>query len=149
MVKLARWKASRDNLFRGDDAESVSLPTPGADSSIVRHVLYLGGAGRESPYLSTTESSSVAEHFAGHDGRIWKTMAARANANGIGHTGKDELLFLLKGAGKGAAKWHSAFEVMQARRYVEEWLEHLLDFRALGEASQVDLRTIVDQIFER
>ncbi len=135
-------------LFRGDDAESVSLPSPEADASIVRHVLYLDGAGRESPYLSTTESSSVAEHFAGHDGRVWRTTAARAKANGVAHVGRNELLFLLQGTGKGAAKWDSAFEVMQARRYVEEWLEHLLDFHEFGEASQGDLRTIVNEIFE-
>ncbi len=35
----------------------------------------------------------------------------------------------MKGNGKGKAKWENAFEVMQARRYVEQWNEHLLDFR--------------------
>jgi hypothetical protein len=52
-----------------------------------------------------------------------------AKKEGVSHISKTELLNLMKGNGKGKAKWPSAFEVMQARRYVEQWGEHLLDFR--------------------
>jgi hypothetical protein len=43
---------------------------PGADTSIVRHILYLDGYGRQTPYLSTTERTEVAAIF-GARGRIW------------------------------------------------------------------------------
>jgi hypothetical protein len=50
----------------------------------------------------------------------------------------------MKGNGKGKAKWPNAFEVMQARRYVEQWGEHLLDFRETEETS-----TAVKKIFSK
>lgn len=40
----------------------------------------------------------------------------------------------MNGNGKGLAKWPSAFEVMQARRYVEAHREHLLDFRKVEDS---------------
>ena len=49
---------------------------------------------------------------------------------------RTELLSLMKGNGKGKAKWPSAFEVMQARRYVEQWEEHLLDFREVDDPAE-------------
>lgn len=52
-----------------------------------------------------------------------------ARAESVAHVSRTELLSLMKGNGKGKAKWENAFEVMQARRYVEQWNEHLLDFR--------------------
>jgi hypothetical protein len=89
--------------------------------------MYLEGPGRETPYLSTTEDHDVAEHFS--CGLVWQTMVRIAQAESICHISRSELLQLMKGNGKGRAKWPSAFEVMQARRYVEQWGEHLLDFR--------------------
>jgi len=109
------WKPSKDPLFRGDRKSGINVPKPNADDSIVRHILFLEGPGRETPYLSTTEEYDVAEYFA-QSGTVWKTFVT-------------ELLSLMKGNGKGNAKWSSAFEVMQARRYVEQWGEHLPDFR--------------------
>lgn len=37
---------------------------------------YLEGAGRKTPYLSATESEEIARHFAGRDGRTWKTLGS-------------------------------------------------------------------------
>lgn len=62
------WKASSDPLYPGGRAGVVG-PIPGANTSIVRHVPFLEGAGRETTYLSTTESSVVVERFAGKDGK--------------------------------------------------------------------------------
>lgn len=128
MKQQPKWKASKDSLFRGDTAAAVRLPTPRADDSIVRHVLYLEGPGRETPYLSTTESRDTARRFAG-SGAVWQTSVATAKANAVDHISNSELLSSLQGKGKGKAKWSDAYEVMQARRYVEQWSEHLLDFR--------------------
>jgi hypothetical protein len=44
------WKKSRDPLFRGDCAAGVSVPDPVAGTSVVDHILYLGGAGRPTRY---------------------------------------------------------------------------------------------------
>jgi len=54
-----------DPLFRGDASDEVSIPSPAADPSLVRHILYLGGYGRESPYLSTSAEHVLAARFAG------------------------------------------------------------------------------------
>lgn len=140
------WKAA-DPLFRGDRADGVGTPVPGANASIVRHILFLEGAGRETPYLSTTESTAVAERFAGNDGKVWETRAGHATTNGVGHLSRTELVDLLVGKGKGRAKWRSAFEVMQARRYVEQHLEHLLDFAKQQHLSIDDLRALVTRVF--
>lgn len=140
------WKASSDPLFRGDRADGVGTPVPGANASIVRHILFLEGAGRETPYLSTTESTAVADRFAGN-GKVWQTHAPHAITNGVGHLSRTELVDLLVGKGKGRAKWRSAFEVMQARKYVEQHLEHLLDFAKQGHLSIDDLRALVARVF--
>ena len=123
-----RWKQSKDPLWRGDGQDAVSIPTPSADGSVIRHVLYLEGPGRESPYLSLSERHAVAEQFS-RAGRVWKASVAQAKANGVVHISNSELLGLMKGNGKGKAKWSNPFEVMQARRYVEEHSEHLIDFK--------------------
>jgi len=91
--------------------------------------------GRSTPYQSTTEAEETAVHFAGHAGRVYRTTATAAEAQSVAHVGRLELLRLLRGAGKGRAKWKSKFEVMQARRYVEMWAEHLLDFRGVEQAA--------------
>lgn len=88
----------------------------------------VGGVGRSTPYHSISESEDAATHFAGKTGRVYRTTARRATENGVGHVSQIELLGLLRGKGKGRAKSHSALLVMQARRLVEQWGEHLLDF---------------------
>ncbi|MBI4953463.1 MAG: hypothetical protein HY908_15645 [Myxococcales bacterium] len=110
------WRQKADPLYRGDDAAGVSLPDPVADASIVRHVLFLGGAGRPTPYPSTTAARAVAQHFAGSRGRVFVTSAPRAKGLGLGYIGRLELLKLPRGKGYGDARWPSAIEVMQARR---------------------------------
>ncbi len=134
MSKQIKWKPSKDPLFRGDKKDRVCEPHVNADRSLVRHILYLEGPGRETPYLSCTEVEDVAEIFAGKEGAVWVTMLKKAQFLGIAHISKTELLTLLKGKGKGRAAWNSSFEVMQARRYVEQWSEHLLDFSELSDS---------------
>jgi hypothetical protein len=109
---------------------------------VVRHVLYLEGPGRETPYLSTSEQREVAERFA-QAGGVWETSVAHANAEGIGHISRLELLGILRGNGKGAATWPNAFEVMQARRYVEQHAEHLLDYRETSDAEAATKKIFV------
>ena len=128
MKQQHKWKSSKDPLYRGDVASGVRSPVPTADDSLVRHVLYLEGPGRDTPYLSASESLDTAQRFAS-SGSVWETRVTTAKANAVGHISNSELLSSLKGNGKGKAKWDDAYEVMQARRYVEQWSEHLLDFR--------------------
>jgi hypothetical protein len=138
-----KWKPSKDALFRGDHKDSVCIPTPAADNSIVRHIMYFEGPGRETPYLSTTERREVALRF-GQQGGIWSTSVAIATASGVTHISNSDLLGLMKGNGKGAAQWPDAYEVMQARRYVEEHGEHLLNFCDVD-----DPATIVPLVFSK
>jgi hypothetical protein len=126
-----KWKVGRDSLYRGDYKGLIHRPVPSADDSIVRHILFLEGPGRDTPYLSTTEEEAVARRFAGTGGAVWQTTVKKAKDLSVGHLSKAELLSQLNGNGKGRAKWTSPFEVMQARRYVEQWSEHLLDFRKI------------------
>lgn len=142
MITKKKWKSSKDPLYRGDAKQSVCVPNPDADDSIVRHVMYFEGPGRETPYLSTSEEYELAENFS--NGAVWQTLVRIAKAESVGHISRTDLLSLMKGNGKGEAKWPSAFEVMQARRYVEQWGEHLFDFRGIKEPSSV-----VNNIFEK
>lgn len=142
-MKKQKWKASKDPLFRGDLVSGVRPPVPTADESLVRHILYLEGPGRETPYLSTTESFDTARHFAG-SGAVWETSVSRAKTRAVTHISNSELLAAMKGNGKGKAKWSEPFEVMQARRYVEQWSEHILDFRGLN-----DVEVTTAEIFRR
>lgn len=128
------WKQNRDPLYRGDHALSVCEPTPEADGSVIRHVLYLEGPGRQTPYLSTTEHREVAVRFAQANG-VWTTTVPVAASVGVRHLSNAELLRLMRGNGQGLAKWPSASEVSTARRYVEEHGEHLLDFRTVDQAT--------------
>ncbi|MFH1465597.1 MAG: hypothetical protein ABIO70_14515 [Pseudomonadota bacterium] len=144
-----KWRHQSDPLFRGDRADAVGLPSPSANDSIVRHILYLEGAGRETPYLSTTELHEIAEHFAGRNGRVWKAMLRRLHEEGITHISRIELLSLLKGRGKGRATWRSALEVAQARRYAEQWYEHLIDFSPLAPIEDPMLREVVFRCFDK
>jgi hypothetical protein len=131
-MKSGKWRQRRDPLWRGDSASGLTCPSPRANASIVRHVLYLDGAGRETPYHSTSEEHDSAAHFAGQiGGRVYRTTVASAQLAGVRHISKNELLGLLQGTGHGDAKWPSAYEVMTARKYVEQWGEHLLSYREL------------------
>jgi hypothetical protein len=143
MSLTKKWKPSKNPLLRGDSKAGVRVPTPNADDSIVRHILYLEGPGRETPYLSTSEKLEAAEFFA-QGGTIWIAFVKKANDHGIRHISNSDLLSNMKGNGKGKAKWDDAFEVMQARRYVEQWAEHLLDFR-----ETIDPKSAVSSIFEK
>jgi len=144
-----RWKADRDPLYRGDVEGGVSLPSPSGDQSIVRHLLYLGGSGRETPYISTTEEREIAERFAGARGVVYRTEVPAWRNCGVRHISRVELLDLLKGSGKGNASWSSAYEVMRARQYVEETAEHLADFSATDLVSETTLRQTVGSLFVR
>ena len=135
MTANKKWKMSRDPLFRGDGKGAVSVPNPKADDSIVRHIMFFEGPGRETPYLSTSEEYDIAEKFS--SGAVWETFVKIAKRESVLHISRTELLSLMKGKGKGKAEWPSAFEVMQARRYVEQWGEHLLDFRTVEDPSDV------------
>lgn len=137
------WRKKTDPLYRGDSSDCVLTPIPKANPSIVRHILYLDGYGRETPYLSTTERPEVAALFAARGG-IWRTMAPLAVENGVTHFDNKQLLNLLKGKGKGKAKWPNAYEVLQAKRYAEQHFEHLLDFVRVNSAANV-----VSKIFSK
>jgi hypothetical protein len=139
------WK-ERDPLFRGDDAGGPALPDPEASLNLVAHILYLGGPGRRTPYSSTTESEEVAEHFARPGGAVFETSSARARSTGAGHIPRKRLLQDLRAYGKGLAKWTDAWEVAQARNYVEQWSEHLLDWRSVSPA---DIRKAISTAFRR
>ena len=139
-----RWKKSKDPLFRGDMKDCVRPPVPDADDSIVRHILYLEGPGRETPYLSTTELEENAKYFAGKSGAVWNTTAPTAESLNVGHISKSDLLSQLKGNGKGKAKWDSAYEVMHAKKYVEQWAEHLFNFRNVS-----DIKASLKRVFKK
>ena len=138
-----KWRLSKDPLFRGDSKDGVQTPDPSANDAIVRHVLYFEGPGRATPYLSTSEQAEFAENFA-QAGLVWQTYVKVAETEGVKHISNSELLGFLKGEGKGKARWSERFEVMQARRYVEQWGEHLLDFRFVSEPALV-----VKKIFKK
>jgi hypothetical protein len=104
---------------------------------------FLEGPGRKTPYVSTSEQYDLAENFA-KAGAVWKVYVQNAQPKGVNHINKFDLLAVMKGNGKGKAKWPEPYEVMQARRYVEQWGEHLLDFRGIGEPASV-FREIFDR----
>ncbi len=136
---MDRRRTATETLFRGDSTDAVAVPDPASRTSIVEHILYLGGYGRETPFTSVTESEDAADHFAGSDGAVWLTAAPRATAAGAKHWSRRALLDNLRGFGKGRAKWRSAWDVAQARRYVAEWAEHLVDWSGV-EAAEIGAR---------
>lgn len=143
-----KWKPLKDPLYRGDIRDAPSTPSPRADRSVVRHVLYLGGAGRESPYLSLTEDEIVALRFAGNDGKVYSTHVKILKDRDVGHIPRRELLQLLRGTGKGRACWSSAWEVQRARQYVEENAEHLADFSGHDNMTEEELRALVTDVLK-
>ena len=139
------WKLKRDTLYRGDRLGGVTAPIPQANRSIVRHILFLEGHGRETPYLSATESRSTASRFAGSDGAVYVGRPENWPALAVKHRSRKELLQLLRGKGKGDAQWHSAFEVMRAHQFVEESEEHLADFS--DTQPDVDVERLATAVF--
>ena len=59
---------------------------------------------------------------------------------------RKQLLQLLKGYGKGKAKWTQAWEVAQAAQYVEQWSEHLLDW---SKVSTKEIARAITQSFSK
>lgn len=77
---------------------------------------------------------------------MYRTDARKAESHAVGHLSRTELMRLLRGKGQGRARWPSAYEVMQARRYVEQWAEHLLDF---GDIDAVRVGKAVAELYKR
>jgi hypothetical protein len=98
----------------------------------------LEGYGRETPYLSSSQSLATAARFAGSDGSVYIGRPETWPAAGVKHRGRKELLQLLRGKGKGDGQWHSAFEVMRAHQFVEESEEHLADFSAAEDGADLE-----------
>jgi hypothetical protein len=131
-LSMRAWKRDRDPLFRGDASDAVQVPSPKADPRLVRHILYLEGFGRETPYLSLSEDRESAEHFAPRArGTIWQTQAPEAARSGVRHISRKELLQTLKQGRGGVAAWPSEAELQRARVLVERWGEHLYDYSGL------------------
>lgn len=81
----------------------------------------------------------MAAHFAGSlQGQVYQTTVGQAQTAGVRHISRIELLGLLQGTGHGDASWPSAYEVMTARRYVEQWSEHLLSYAGLPEGTDIE-----------
>lgn len=131
-------EAEPTELLRGDSADGVAVPDPEATTPIVAHVLYLGGPGRPTPFTSTTESRETARYFAGKDGRVWETSGPGAEIYGASHIDHDRLLRDLTGRGKGRCKHTNAWEVKQAKAYVVQWSEHLLDWTGIDRSEARD-----------
>jgi len=102
MSLTKKWKLSKNPLLRGDSKAGVRIPTPSADDSIVRHILYLEGPGRETPYLSASENPEAAEFFA-QGGALWSTFVKKAQDHNVCHISNSDLLSNLQGNGKGKA----------------------------------------------
>lgn len=146
MTTNPKWKISKDFLYRGENSNGLTTPTPRANKSIVRHILYLEGQGRETPYLSSTEHADTAKRFAGRHGSVFQAAPREWGSSSVKHRSKKELLDLLKGKGKGDAEWHSALEVLRASQYVEEHAEHLADF---SDIQPEDAQKVVHTIFTK
>jgi hypothetical protein len=89
----------------------------------------------------------LAERFAGSTGKVYETLVPDAVSAGVEHISHVELLKLLKGTGHGQAKWRSAFEVMQARRYVEQSVEHLLGFARFKALTPQQIEQLLQRIY--
>lgn len=110
----------------------------------MRHILYLGGYGRESPYLSTSAQETRAARF----GRLWKTSGELAEGLGAKHLGQIELETILKSSKAGRARWRNARQRLQARKYVELHAEHLIDFISF-KARPETVAGVVRSMFEK
>jgi hypothetical protein len=116
---------TEDHLYRGNDDEVAGRPDPAADRNLVRHVLYLGGRGRATPYLSITADRDEAAFF----GLVWQTSSAALASSGTKHLQNDALIAALK-RNKGRSRWPSTKDRLRAAKYAEEHGEELADFVA-------------------
>lgn len=118
-----------DRLYRGNDDEVAGRPDPRANDNLVRHVLYLGGRGRASPYLSATADRNEAAEF----GPTWETTSAAVQASGARHLPNDALIAALK-RNRGRARWPSTRDRQRALKYAEQHGEQLVDYGAFPDA---------------
>jgi len=114
---------------------------------LIRHILYIGGYGRESPYLSTSSEESSAARFAS-GGRVWKTSGELAERLGAKHLSQSDLQAILKSSTKGRARWNNAWQRLQARKYVELYAEHLIDFIPF-KAAGTPVKSVVHKMFTK
>ncbi len=121
-----------DGLCRGDAKTGVAVPDPRASLRVVAHILYLGGPGRATQFTSVSEREDVAENFAGRHGKVWRTTLPSARSNHADPIPRLQLMRDLTGRGKGVCAWDDPWEVSQARVYVEQWSEHLLDWNRVA-----------------
>ena len=106
-------------------------PEPKADTNLVRHVLYLGGLGRATLYLSLTTDREEAAIF----GTLWETDATDLLASGAKHLPIDALLAALQN-NKGRARWRSTKDRQRAFKYAEQHREELADYGPFPDASR-------------
>jgi hypothetical protein len=116
-------------VYRGNSDDVAGRPEPSADSNLVRHVLYLGGPGRSSPYLSLTADRATAVDF----GTLWESSVAALNSAGARHLPTEALITALK-RNQGRSKWPSARDRQRALKYVEQHGEELADYRSFSDA---------------
>ena len=128
-------KTTRTKLYRGDSRAGVAVPDPGSKTPVVAHVLYLGGAGRSTPFSSVSGRREAASHFAGTRGKVWETDSATALAMNARHIENLQLMADLRGVGKGICRGPNAVSVASARVYVERWNEHLLHWCDVDQAN--------------
>lgn len=143
------WRKKFDPLYRGDTADAVQTPVPTADPSIVRHILYLDGFGRETPYLSASEVRQTAEQFAGRGGAVWRTVVPMLEGEGVAHISNTELVGLLVGSGKGKARARPTYLVLRARHLAELHAEHLVNFRPLAKKTSAEVKQTVQKVFSK
>ena len=79
------WRQRRDPLWRGDSRDGLTRPVPNANRSIVRHILFFGWRGCDTPYHSTSESRENAKYFAGELAAFSPDFVSRAADNAV-HT---------------------------------------------------------------
>jgi hypothetical protein len=137
--------ANVELLLRGDQPDAVSVPDPNASNLLIRHILYVDGYGRQTPYLSTSELREIAELW----GVVWETPSSLASSHGATHIRKDELLSIIRVSRRGRAGWPRRLERLQAMRYVEDNHEHLLDYTAFRDRPAAELTDAVKKTFSR
>ena len=138
-----KWKLGHDQLYRGDMDPGPTPATFGSNPSIIRHILYLEGLGRETPYLSTSEFQASAQYFADGGGRVYTTNPMTWIGQNVSHIPRTMLNQLLTGKGKGRASWDRASDVRRARELVELHFEHLADFWTITSQADIDAATLV------
>lgn len=142
-----RTRKPQATLFRGDHRDGVATPDPRAPDNVVRHILFLEGYARATPYTSTSSSRETAARFAGSSGRVWSTSPEHAAVQSAEHISNAELMQNLRGRGRGRRFKGSPSEVAQARVYAETTSEHLLDWCSCGRVNAAGMRARVRGAF--